>query len=150
MKTILIFLLLLPSLSFSDEIKLLCKGEEMKYLGDNQSSKEVVTKVIGIQLYKEGMRLDGEWFDNNSDLTDDYLLERSYFKTKNTISGTRNFSTNSVIEGRKIKIVKVDNVEIKIDTNEIYWIHKFNRLDITDAEPKDIYAFRKDFKGLCK
>ena len=25
---------------------------------------------------KEGMRLDGEWFDNKSDLTEDYLLEK--------------------------------------------------------------------------
>ena len=150
MNTILFSLLLLPSLLFADEHKLLCKGEETKYLEGDPSSKEVETKVIGIQLYKEGMRLDGEWFDNKSDLTDDYLLEKSYLKTKNIISGTRKFSTNSLIEGRQIQTVKVDNVEINILTNEIYWMHKFNRFDITDTKPSDIYAFRKDFKGVCK
>ena len=60
MKTILISLLLFPSLSLADELKLLCKGG-IKHLEDDPNSKEVITKVIGIQLYKEGMRLDGEW-----------------------------------------------------------------------------------------
>ena len=54
MKTILISLLLLPSLSLADDLKLLCKGEETKYLEDDPNSKEVITKVIGIQLYEVG------------------------------------------------------------------------------------------------
>ena len=150
MKTILISLILLPSLSFADDLELLCKGEEIKYLEDDSNSKRVITKVIGIQFYKGGMRLDGEWFDNNSDLTEDYLLEKSYVKSKDNISGTRNFSTNSFIEGRKIQTVKVDNVEINILTNEVHWMHKFNRLEITDSETDLIYAFRKNFEGNCK
>ena len=150
MKTILISLLLLPSLSLADDFKLLCKGEEIKYLEDDPNSKEVITKVIGIQLYKEGMRLDGEWFDNKSDFTEDYMLERSYVKSNDNIRGARNFSTNSFIEGRKIQTVKVDNVEINMLTNEVYWMHKFNRLEITDSETDIIYAFRKDFEGNCK
>ena len=150
MKTILISLILLPSLSFSDDLELLCKGEEIKYLQDDSSPKGVITKVIGIQLYKEGMRLDGKWFDNKSDFTEDYMLERSYIKSKDNISGTRNFSTNSLIEGRKIQTVKIDKVKINTLTNNIFWAHEFDRLDITNAETDIIYTFRKDFKGTCK
>ena len=150
MKTILISILLLPSLSLADDLKLLCKGEEIKYLEDDPNSKEVITKVIGIQLYEVGMRLDGVWFDNKSDLTEDYMLERSYVKSNDNIRGARNFSTNSFIEGRKIQTVKVDNVQINILSNEVYWMHKFNRLEITDSKKNIIYAFRKDFKGTCK
>ena len=104
MKPILILLLLFPLLSFSDDFELLCKGEETKYLDGDSSSKEVTTKVIGIQLYEESMRLDGEWFDNKSDLTEDYLLERSYVKSKDYINAARNFSTNALIEGRVIQL----------------------------------------------
>ena len=150
MKTILISILLLPSLSLADDLKLLCKGEEIKYLEDDPNSKEVITKVIGIQLYEVGMRLDGVWFDNKSDFTEDYTLERSYVKSNDNIRGARNFSTNSFIEGRKIQTVKVDNVEINILTNEVHWMHKFNRLEITDSETDLIYAFRKNFEGNCK
>ena len=150
MKSILISLLLLPSLTLADDLKLLCKGEEIKYLEDDTNLKEVITKNIGIQLFEVGMRLDGVWFDNKSDFTEDYMLERSYVKSNNIIRGARNFSTNSLIEDRKIQTVKVDNVEINMLTNEVYWIHKFNRLDITDTEGVIIYAFRKDFEGNCK
>ena len=150
MKKILSILLLLPALTYADDSELFCKGEEIKYNEGDIGSQRAVTKVIGIQIYREGMRLDGEWFDSKSDVTEDYLLERSYLNTKDSISGTRNFSTNSLIEGRKIKTVKVDDVEINMLTNEIYWVHKFSRLDITDAEANVIYNFRKDFKGACK
>ena len=150
MKTILISILLLPSLSLADDLKLLCKGEEIKYLEDDPNSKEVITKVIGIQLYEVGMRLDGVWFDNKSDFTEDYMLERSYVKSNDNIRGARNFSTNSFIEGRKIQTVKVDNVEINILTNEVHWMHKFNRLEIIGSETDLLYAFRKNFEGNCK
>ena len=150
MKKILIFLLLLPSVVFTEELNIFCKGEETKYIEGDPSSKRATTKFIGIQVYREGMRLDGEWFDSKSDVTVDYSLERSYVNTENSISGIRNFSTNSLIEGQNIQTVKVDNVEINTITNEIYWLHKFSRLDITDPEANVIYAFRKDFKGNCK
>ena len=150
MKPILILLLLLPLLGFADDFELLCKGEETKYLDGNPNSKEVITKVIGIQLYDEGMRLDGEWFDNKSDLTEDYLLERSYVKSKNNITAARNFSTNALIEGREIQTIKIDNVEINILTNNIFWTHEFNRVDKTNSQLNTIYAFRKNFKGGCK
>jgi hypothetical protein len=150
MKPILILLLLFPSLSFSDDFELLCKGEEAKYLDGDPSSKEVTTKVIGIQLFEEGMRLDGEWFDNKSDLTEDYSLERSYVKSKDNIIAARNFSTNALIESREIQTIKIDNVEINILAKDIFWTHEFNRLDKTNIEAKTIYAFRKSFKGACK
>ena len=150
MKPILILLFLLPLLGFADDFELLCKGEETKYLDGNPNSKEVTTKVIGIQLYEEGMRLDGEWFDNKSDLTEDYSLERSYVKSKDNITGVRNFSTNALIEGRVIHTSKIDKVEINILTNDIFWTHEFNRVDKTNNEAKTIYAFRKSFKGACK
>ena len=149
MKLILI-LLLLPLLGFADDFELLCKGEETKYLDGNPNSKEVTTKVIGIQLYEEGMRLDGEWFDNKSDLTEDYLLERSYVKSKDNITAARNFSTNALIEGREIQTIKIDKVEINILANEIFWMHEFNRVDKTNSQLNTIYAFRKSFKGACK
>ena len=129
MKPILISLLLFPSLAIADDFELLCKGEETKYLDGDLSSKEVTTKVIGIQLYEEGMRLDGEWFDNKSDLTEDYLLERSYVKSKDNIIGIRNFSTNALIEGREIQTIKIDKVEINIFANDIFWTHEFNRVE---------------------
>ena len=150
MKPILILLLLLPLLGFADDFELLCKGEETKYLDGNPNSKEVTTKVIGIQLYEEGMRLDGEWFDNKSDLTEDYLLERSYVKSKDYINAARNFSTNALIEGREIQTIKIDNVEINILANNIFWTHEFNRVDKTNSQLNTIYAFRKSFKGACK
>ena len=150
MKPILILLLLFPLLSFSDDFELLCKGEETKYLHGESNSKEVTIKVIGIQLYEEGMRLDGEWFDNKSDLTEDYSLERSYVKSKDNINGVRNFSTNALIEGRVIHTSKIDKVEINILTNDIFWTHEFNRVDETNNEEKTIYAFRKNFQGKCK
>ena len=150
MKPILILLLLLPLLGFADDFELLCKGEETKYLDGEPNSKEVTIKVIGIQLYEKGMRLDGEWFDNKSDLTEDYLLERSYVKSKDNIIAARNFSTNALIEGREIQTIKIDNVEINILANNIFWTHEFNRLDKTNTEAKTIYAFRKSFKGACK
>ena len=150
MKSILILLLLFPSIGFADDFELLCKGEETKYLDGDLSSKEVTTKVIGIQLYEEGMRLDGEWFDNKSDLTEDYLLERSYVKSKDNILAARNFSTNALIEGQEIQTIKIDNVEINLLANDIFWTHEFNRVDKTNNEAKTIYAFRKSFKGACK
>ena len=149
-KPILILLLLLPLLGFADDFELLCKGEETKYLDGNPNSKEVTTKVIGIQLYEKGMRLDGEWFDNKSDLTEDYLLERSYVKSKDNITATRNFSTNALIEGREIQTIKIDNVEINLLANDIFWTHEFNRVDKTNSQLNTIYAFRKSFKGACK
>ena len=150
MKPILILLLLFPSLSFSDDFELLCKGEETKYLDGDPISKEVSTKVIGIQLYEEGMRLDGEWFDNKSDLTEDYLLERSYVISKDNITAVRNFSTKALIEGREIQTIKIDKVEINILENDIFWTHEFNRVDKKNTKAKTIYAFRKNFKGACK
>ena len=150
MKPILILLLLLPLLVFAHDFELLCKGEETKYLDGNPNSKEVTTKVIGIQLYEEGMRLDGEWFDNKSDLTEDYLLERSYVKSKDNITAARNFSTNALIEGREIQTIKIDNVEVNILTNNIFWTHEFNRVDKTNSQLNTVYAFRKSFKGTCK
>ena len=150
MKPLLILLLLFPSLSFSDDFELLCKGEETKYLDGDPNSKEVSTKVIGIQLYEEGMRLDGEWFDNKSDLTEDYLLERSYVKSKDNIIAARKFSTNALIEGREIQTIKIDKVEINILENDIFWTHEFNRVDKKNTKAKTIYAFRKSFKGACK
>ena len=103
---------------------------------EDPNSKEVTTKVIGIQLYEEGMRLDGEWFDNKSDLTEDYLLERSYVKSKDNITAARNFSTNALIEGREIQTIKIDKVEINILTNDIFWTHEFNRVDKTNTKQK--------------
>ncbi len=150
MKTILALLFLVPSVTFAEDLKLLCKGEEAKYLEEDPGSKEVTTKVIGIQLYEEGMRLNGEWFDNKSDLTEDYLLERSYVKSKDNITGVRNFSTNALIEGREIQTAKIDKVKINILTNDIFWTHEFNRIDKTNAEANTIYAFRKNFQGKCK
>ena len=150
MKTILALLFLVPSVTFAEDLKLLCKGEEAKYLEEDPGSKEVTTKVISIQLYEEGMRLNGEWFDNKSDLTEDYLLERSYVKSKDNITGVRNFSTNALIEGREIQTAKIDKVKINIITNDIFWTHEFNRIDKTNAEANTIYAFRKNFQGKCK
>ena len=150
MKPILILLLLFPSVVFADNFELLCKGEKSKYLDGDPSSKEVITKVIGIQLYEEGMRLDGEWFDNKSDLTEDYLLERSYVKSIENIIAARNFSTNALIEGREIQTIKVNTVEINILANDIFWTHEFNRVDKTNSQLNTIYAFRKSFKGACK
>ena len=150
MKTILALLFLVPSVTFAEDLKLLCKGEEAKYLEEDPGSKEVTTKVIGIQLYEEGMRLNGEWFDNKSDLTEDYFLERSYVKSKDNITGVRNFSTNALIEGREIQTAKIDKVKINIITNDIFWTHEFNRVDKTNEDEKTIYAFRKNFQGKCK
>jgi len=150
LKPVLISFLLFSSVVIADDFELLCKGEETKYLDGDLSSKEVTTKVIGIQLYEEGMRLDGEWFDNKSDLTEDYFLKSSYVKSKDNIIGIRNFSTNVLIEGREIQTIKIDKVEINILAYDIFWTHEFNRVDKTNTEANTIFAFRKSFKGACK
>jgi len=149
-KTILISLLLFPSIVFADDFELLCKGEEAKYLEEDPSSKEVTIKVIGIQLFDEGMRLNGEWFDNKSDLTEDYSLERSYVKSTDNIIAVRNFSTNASIEGREIQTIKIDKVEINLPMSEIFWTHEFYRDDITNDNKETIYHFRKNFTGICR
>ena len=96
------------------------------------------------------MRLDGEWFDNKSELTEDYLLERSYVKSKDNIIAALNFSTNTLIDAREIQTIKIVNVEINILTNNILWTHEFNRVDKTNIDENTIYAFRKNFTGTCK
>ena len=141
--------LIFSNLLFAGDYLLLCKGEEVKYIEGDSNSERLSIKVIGIQLYKEGMRLDGEWFANKRDLTEDYLLESSYVKSKDNIIGVRKFSTNTLIKGQKIQTVKIDKVEINILTNDIFWTHELNRLDKTNAITNTIYAFRKNFKGTC-
>ena len=83
-------------------------------------------------------------------MTEDYLLKRSYVKSKDNIIAARNFSTNALIEGREIQTIKIDNVEINLLANDIFWTHEFNRVDKTNNEAKTIYAFRKNFQGKCK
>ena len=135
---------------FAEEYILRCKGEEIKRIEGEISSQRLEVKVIGIQIYREGMMVNGEWFDSESDKTEDYLLEGSYLITTDNITGARNFSTTSLIEGREIQTVKIDKVEINTFTNDIFWTHEFNRVDKTNLEANTIYAFRKNFKGKCK
>ena len=49
-----------------------------------------------------------------------------------------------------LKTIKIDNVEINLLANDIFWTHEFNRVGKTNNEAKTIYAFRKSFKGACK
>ena len=134
---------------FAEEYILRCNGEEIKRIEGEISSQRLEVKVIGIQIYREGMMVNGEWFDSESDKTEDYLLEGSYLITTDNITGARNFSTTSLIEGREIQTVKIDKVEINTFTNDIFWTHEFNRVDKTNLEANTIYAFRKNFKGKC-
>lgn len=150
MKKIILLILLLPKFSFAVESNLLCSGEEVKSIKGDPGTQRAFKKVLGIQLYHDGMRLDGEWFDNNNDLTEDYLLERYYINTKDKINAQRKFLTNALIENNKIQITKIDKVEINFSNNNILWEHDFNRINITENKKDVIYAFRKSFKGICK
>ena len=150
MKKLILLILFLPSFSFSVESKFLCSGEEIKSIKGDLSSQRAHKKVIRIQVFQKGMRVDGEWFDNNSDITEDYSLERSYLNTKGKINAQRKFLTSVLIENNKIQTTKIDKVEINLHTTEIYWKHKFNRVDVTDDDVRLFYAFRKIFKGKCK
>ena len=150
MRALFLFISLIPSIIFAEDYRLLCNGEETKYIEGNISTESVEKKTIGIQIYRKGMRVDGEWFDNKTDLTEDYSLERRYLKTKDNISGTRNFIESSLIESRAIQTIKKDKSEINLITNKILWKHEFNRVDITNDKSELIYAFRKNFIGSCK
>lgn len=150
MKKLILFILLLPTFSFAVESKFLCSGEEIKSIKGDPRSQRAYKKVIGIQVFQEGMRLDGEWFDNNNDLTDDYTLERSFLNTNQKITAQRKFSTSAFIGNNKIQTIKIDKVEISFSNNNILWEHEFNRIDNTDNKNEVIYAFKKTFEGVCK
>ena len=92
---------------FAEDYSLLCHGEEIKYIEGDPSTERGAKKIIGIQVYQKGMRVDGEWFDNKTDLTEDYSLERSYIKTKDNINGTRSFTTSALIENKEFKQLKL-------------------------------------------
>ena len=96
------------------------------------------------------MRLDGEWFDNNNDLTEDYTLERSFLNVNDKINAQRKFSTSSFIENNKIQTIKIDKVEISFSNNNILWEHEFNRINTSENKKELIYAFKKSFRGICK
>ena len=150
MRTLFLLISFIPSIIFAEDFILLCNGEEIKYIEGDPSTERGAKKIIGIQVYQKGMRVDGEWFNNKSDFTEDYSLERSYVKSKENIIGAKNFSTITLIQGREIQTVKNDKVEINIITKNIFWTHEFNRLDKTNSEANTAYAFRKNFKGSCK
>lgn len=150
MKKIMLLLLFVPIFSFAIETNFLCSGEEIKSINGDLSTQRAFKKVIGIQVYQKGMRLDGEWFDKKKDLTDDYSVEGNYSKTKDEISSKRKFLSSSRIKDKVIQSIKIDKVEINLHTTEINWKHKFNRVDVTNDEDRLIYAYRKIFKGTCK
>ena len=149
-RKILFFLFFLPSFVLSEEFAFICNGKETKYIKGDHNSKRATFKAIGIQIFEVGMRLDGEWFDNNNDLTEDYRLERSYLNTNNKIIAQRKFSTSALIENNKIKTIKIDKVEVNFSSNNILWEHEFNRINITENKKEVIYAFKKTFEGICK
>lgn len=150
MKKLILLILFLPTFSLAVESKFLCSGEEIKSIKGDPSSQRAYKKVIGIQVFQEGMRLDGEWFDNNNDLTEDYTLERSFLNTNHKINAHRKFSTSSFIENNKIQTMKIDKVEISFSNNNILWEHEFNRINTTENKNEVIYAFKKSFRGICK
>jgi len=150
MKKLILLILFLPTFSFAVESKFLCSGEEIKSIKGDPSSQRAYKKVIGIQVFQEGMRLDGEWFDNNNDLTEDYTLERSFLNTNHKINAQRKFSTSAFIENNKIQTIKIDKVEISFSNNNILWEHEFNRINTTENKKEVIYAFKKSFRGICK
>jgi len=150
MRTLFLLLSFIPSIIFAEDFILLCNGEEIKYIEGDPSTERGAKKIIGIQLYQKGMRVDGEWFDNKTDLTEDYSLKRSYIKSKDNINGTRSFTTSALIENKDIQTIKIDKVEIDVVTDKILWRHEFNRVDITNDKAELIYAFRKNFTGSCK
>ena len=86
MRTLFLLLSFIPSIIFAEDFILLCNGEEIKYIEGDPSTERGAKKIIGIQVYQKGMRVDGEWFDNKTDLTEDYSLKRSYIKTKDNIN----------------------------------------------------------------
>jgi hypothetical protein len=150
MRTLFLLLSFIPSIIFAEDFILLCNGEEIKYIEADPSTERGAKKIIGIQVYQKGMRVDGEWFDNKTDLTEDYSLERSYIKTKENIDGNRNFITSSLIKDKNIQTIKIDKVEIDLLTYKIFWRHAFNRVDITNEKREVIYAYKKNFTGICK
>ena len=149
MRTLFLLISFIPSIIFAEDYKFLCHGEEVKYIEGDPNTERVAKKIIGIQVYQKGMRVDGEWFDNKTDLTEDYSLERSYIKTKDNINGTRSFITSALIENKDIQTIKIDKVEIDVLTDKVLWKHDFNRIDITNDKAELIYAYRKIFTGNC-
>lgn len=150
MKKLILLFLFLPLFSFAIESKFLCSGEEIKSIKGVASSQRAYKKVIGIQVFKEGMRLNGEWFDNKNEFTDDYILKKSYLNTKDKIKGKRKFSTSSLIENKEIETIKNDKVEVNLINNNILWKHEYSRIKISGDIKEKIYEFKKDFEGICK
>jgi len=150
-KKILLYLILLfPCIVVAQEFRLLCNGEEKKFTTDDKSSERISKKIISAEVFENGMRIDGEWFDNNIDITDDYNLERSFSKTNERIDGSRRFITSSFIEGYKIQTTKIDIVKIDLINSKLSLNHEFNRRDVTEDKEKEFYSFEKTFNGTCR
>ena len=67
MRTLFLLYHLYPQLFSQKILSSYVNGEEINILKEIQVPKEVLKKVIGIQVYQKGMRVDGEWFDNKTD-----------------------------------------------------------------------------------
>lgn len=150
-KKILVYLILLfPCIGVAHEFRLLCNGEEKKFTTDDKISERILKKIISAEVFENGMRIDGEWFDNNIDITDDYTLERSFSKTNGRIDGSRRFITSSFIESYKIQTTKIDIVKIDLINSKLNLNHEFNRMDVTGDKEKKFYSFEKSFNGTCR
>jgi len=149
-KIILCLILLFPNIVVAQEFRLLCKGEEKKFTSDDKNSERFSKKIISAEVFENGMRIDGEWFDNNIDITDDYTLERSFSNTNGRIDGSRRFLTSSFIEGYKIQTTKIDIVKIDLINSKLNLNHEFNRRDVTGDKEEEFYSFEKSFNGTCR
>lgn len=150
-KKILLYLILLfPCIGVAQEFRLLCNGEEKKFTTDTKNSERISKKIISAEVFENGMRIDGEWFDNKIDITDDYTLERSFSKKNGSIDGSRRFITRSFIEDYKIQTTKIDIVKIDLINNKLNLNHEFNRRNVTGEKEKEFYSFEKLFNGTCR
>ena len=72
MRTLFLLLSFIPSIIFAEDFSSCAMVKRSKYIEGDPSTERGAKKIIGIQVYQKGMRVDGEWFDNKSDLTEDY------------------------------------------------------------------------------
>ena len=59
MRTLFLLISFIPSIIFAEDYRIICHGEEIKYIEGDSSTERGAKKIIGIQVYQKGMRVDG-------------------------------------------------------------------------------------------
>ena len=139
MKKLLILLLLIPTLSYAEEFKMLCEGEQL--LTKSNSDALRIKKSIAVKVRKASIRAEDETYYNGKSAR----FEGSYIKDKDSISAMTIYkevpskSSCSVV-GHDLSINLIDKTLYitKRETNECKKKGYFTKIDFTGKCKKKI------------